>query len=108
MIVYVHCSNHRAMAKLLKEAKRVKKVLSANNEHMAQVSEFDMKLTFWICYILLSYRSINNLHTSSVDKVMDICDPPGKKESVVHYFQNSDLHTFIKFPFSQCQRCMTC
>lgn len=30
-------SNHRAMAKLLKEAKRVKKVLSANVEHNAQV-----------------------------------------------------------------------
>lgn len=30
-------SNRRAMAKLLKEAKRVKKVLSANVEHSAQV-----------------------------------------------------------------------
>ncbi|XP_070201995.1 hypoxia up-regulated protein 1-like isoform X2 [Littorina saxatilis] len=29
--------NHRAMAKLLKEAERVKKVLSANSEHKAQV-----------------------------------------------------------------------
>jgi hypoxia up-regulated 1 len=29
--------NPRAMAKLLKEAERVKKVLSANTEHMAQV-----------------------------------------------------------------------
>ena len=29
--------NPRAMAKLLKEAERVKKVLSANNDHMAQV-----------------------------------------------------------------------
>lgn len=30
-------SNKRAMAKLLKEAARLKKVLSANTEHMAQV-----------------------------------------------------------------------
>ena len=30
----------RAMAKLLKEAERVKKVLSANNDHFAQVSWF--------------------------------------------------------------------
>ena len=35
-------SNHRAMAKLLKEAKRVKKVLSANGEHNAQVSQFNV------------------------------------------------------------------
>ena len=34
-------SNHRAMAKLLKEAKRVKKVLSANQEHQAQVRYFE-------------------------------------------------------------------
>ena len=30
-------TNNRAMAKLLKEAERVKKVLSANNDHKAQV-----------------------------------------------------------------------
>ena len=30
-------SNNRAMAKLLKESERLKKVLSANTEHMAQV-----------------------------------------------------------------------
>ncbi|XP_075460319.1 hypoxia up-regulated protein 1 isoform X2 [Ascaphus truei] len=29
--------NHRAMAKLLKEANRVKTILSANNDHMAQI-----------------------------------------------------------------------
>ncbi|XP_053408991.1 hypoxia up-regulated protein 1-like isoform X2 [Mercenaria mercenaria] len=44
-------TNYRAMAKLLKEAKRVKKVLSANVEHMAQVEgllddeDFKMKVT---------------------------------------------------------------
>ena len=32
-------TNYRAMAKLLKEAKRVKKVLSANVEHVAQVCQ---------------------------------------------------------------------
>lgn len=44
-------SNHRSMAKLLKEAKRVKKVLSANLDHMAQIEgllddeDFKMKVT---------------------------------------------------------------
>lgn len=34
--------NHRAMAKLLKEAQRLKMVLSANAEHMAQVLTFNI------------------------------------------------------------------
>lgn len=44
-------TNYRAMAKLLKEAKRVKKVLSANVEHIAQIEgllddeDFKMKVT---------------------------------------------------------------
>lgn len=38
----------RAMAKLLKEAKRVKQVLSANTDHFAQVKQFDYKC-FRVC-----------------------------------------------------------
>lgn len=36
--------NLRAMAKLLKEAQRLKTVLSANAEHMAQVSQAEMTI----------------------------------------------------------------
>ncbi len=38
--------NLRAMAKLLKEAQRLKTVLSANAEHMAQVSQTDTAMYF--------------------------------------------------------------
>lgn len=45
--------NHRAMAKLLKEAQRLKTVLSANVEFMAQVSSVMRTVTinpfFWLC-----------------------------------------------------------
>lgn len=48
--------NPRAMAKLNKEAERVKKILSANMETFAQVN-----LT-WICQLLLSsFKIINNV-----------------------------------------------
>lgn len=40
----------RAMAKLLKEAKRVKQVLSANTDHMAQVSIFDCCIPLFPTY----------------------------------------------------------
>ena len=38
-------TNHRAMAKLFKEAGRLKNVLSANNDHYAQVSFFYIHIT---------------------------------------------------------------
>lgn len=43
--------NARAMAKLLKEAQRLKTVLSANNEHVAQVQRGSALYTLYICKI---------------------------------------------------------
>lgn len=49
--------NHRAMAKLLKEAQKLKTVLSANVEFMAQVRRsFCFGLTHCVHFTLWMYR----------------------------------------------------
>jgi molecular chaperone DnaK (HSP70) len=58
--------NPRAMAKLFKEAGRLKNVLSANADHFAQVSEMLLVLIEWMKLILSICRFHINYITCKI------------------------------------------